>query len=281
MKFFVQMHIILFSHTYLVASKVHGTAAVTLFSNRELDTLALGQADPWLLLSNDEDVRFTSGKGVVNGILDVDDVETTIVALTMGDDTNTSHVTTTGSHGNGTSVELDEVSDLSSSQIDLYSIVDLDSRVRVTDRSSIVRNQEWDSAFAELNTLDFAQLVFGLLGLDAVDSETALGVIDETEVLASLVDSDHVHEAGGVGGISADFSVDLDETLHEDGVGLTRVKGILQTVTNEDDERQAISQLVRTGRWARSIGTGQFVQEPVRWRTQALLMLLWSTAHDD
>lgn len=98
-----------------------------------LDTLALRQTDPWLLLSNDEDIGFTSGKGVVNGILDVDDVETTIVALTMGDDTNTSHVTTTGSHGNGTSVELDEVSDLASSQIDLYSVVDLDSRVRVTD----------------------------------------------------------------------------------------------------------------------------------------------------
>lgn len=138
-----------------MTSKGHGTAAVTLFSNRELhntvsihilrfrrdrweleaylDTFALGQADPWLVLSNDEDVALTGGKGVVNGILDVDDIETTIVALTMGNDTHTSHVTTTGSHGDGTSVELDEISDLASGQIDLHSIVDLDSRVRVSD----------------------------------------------------------------------------------------------------------------------------------------------------
>lgn len=171
--------------------------------------------------------------------------------------------------------------------------------MRKNSRSSIVRNQEWDSALAELNTLDFAQFVFGLLGLDAVDGETALGVIDEAEVLASLVDGNYVHEAGGVGGVSADFAIDFDETLHEDGVGLPRVEGILQTVihhqlsafsrsryhtlqfgiadspvANKNDERQAISQLVRTRRWARSIRTGQFVQEPVRRRTQALLMLL-------
>jgi hypothetical protein len=31
---------------------------------------------------------------------------------------------------------------------------------------------------------------------------------------------------------------------------------------------------VWTGGWARSVGAGQFVQEPVRWRAQALLVLL-------
>lgn len=62
-----------------------------------------------------------------------------------------------------------------------------------------MRNQEWDSALAQLDTLDLAKLVFGLLGLDTVDGETALGVVDEAEVLASLLDGDHVHEASRVG----------------------------------------------------------------------------------
>ena len=31
---------------------------------------------------------------------------------------------------------------------------------------------------------------------------------------------------------------------------------------------------MRTGGRTRSIGTGEFVEEPVRWRAQALLMLL-------
>jgi hypothetical protein len=37
----------------LVASKSIGPSAVTLLSNGELDTLTLGQRDPWLLTAND------------------------------------------------------------------------------------------------------------------------------------------------------------------------------------------------------------------------------------
>lgn len=98
-----------------------------------LDTLALGERDPGLLAANDEDVALTGSELVVNGILDVDDVETTVVALTVSDDTNTTHVTTTGGHGNNASVEADEVGDLASGKVDLDSVVDLDGRVGVTD----------------------------------------------------------------------------------------------------------------------------------------------------
>lgn len=110
-----------------------GPAAVTLLGNSELDTLALGQGDPGALRADDEDVALTGGEGVVNSVLDVDDVETTIVALTVGDDTNTTHVATTGDHGNGTSVELNEVGNLASVQVNLDSVVDLDQGVGVAD----------------------------------------------------------------------------------------------------------------------------------------------------
>jgi hypothetical protein len=97
-------------------------------------------------------------------------------------------------------------------------------------RSRIVRNQEWDPALAKLNTLDLAELVFSLLGLDAVHSEAALGVVDETEVLAGLFDGDDVHETSGEGRVGADLAVDLDETLHEDGLGFAAVQGVLETI---------------------------------------------------
>lgn len=125
-----------------------------------------------------------------------------------------------------------------------------------------------------MHTLNLAQLVFGFLGLDTVDGETALGVVDETEVLAGLLDADDIHESSGVGAVGADLAVDLDEALHEDGIDLAGVEGVLQPVTDEDDERETVPQLVRTGRWARGIGTGQFVQEPVRGGAKALLVLL-------
>lgn len=109
------------------------TSAVTLLSDGELDTLALGQRDPGLVLANDENVALTGGEAVVNGILDVDNVEASVVALTVSDDTNTTHVTTTSDHDNGAGVELDEIGDLAGGEVNLDSVVDLDQRVRVAD----------------------------------------------------------------------------------------------------------------------------------------------------
>lgn len=110
-----------------------GTSAVTLLSNGELDTLTLGQRDPWLLGADDENVVLAGGEAVVYRVLDVDDVEASVVALAVGDDTNTAHVTTTSDHGDHTSVELDEVGDLAGGQLDLDGVVDLDGWVRVAD----------------------------------------------------------------------------------------------------------------------------------------------------
>lgn len=141
--------------------KSHSAAAVTLLSNSELeesmwsakkpwrlcacakthlDTLALGQRDPWLVLTDNEHVRLPGGEGVVNSVLDVDNVETTIVALTVGDHTNTTHVTTTGDHDKRTSVELDEVRDLAGGEVDLHGVIDLDERVGVAD--AVCRTKE-------------------------------------------------------------------------------------------------------------------------------------------
>lgn len=117
----------------LVTSESVGTAAVTLLGDGELDTLALGQGDPGLLGSDDEDVVLAGGEGVVDGILDVDDVETSVVTLTVGDDTDTTHVTTTGGHGDGTGVESDVVGDLARGEVNLDGVVDLDGRIRVAD----------------------------------------------------------------------------------------------------------------------------------------------------
>jgi hypothetical protein len=80
---------------------------------------------------------------------------------------------------------------------------------------------------------DLAQLEGGLLRGDAVNSEAALHIVEETEVLAGPLDGDDVcdmstttcrtkrrhaltHEAGGVGLVSPDLTVDLDEALLQD-----------------------------------------------------------------
>lgn len=90
----------------------------------------------------------------------MDNVKTTIVALAVGDDTNTTHVTTTSGHGDHTGIELDEVSDLASGEIDLDCVVDLDGGIGVSDTArrnftvSISRGKG-------IATVDLAQITSG------------------------------------------------------------------------------------------------------------------------
>lgn len=67
----------------------------------------------------------------------MDDVEASVVTLTVGDDTNTTHVTATSDHGDGAGVELDELGDLTSGKINLDGVVDLDQRIRVADAARL------------------------------------------------------------------------------------------------------------------------------------------------
>lgn len=61
------------------------------------------------------------------------------------------------------------------------------------------------------------------------------------------------HESSGVGHIGADLAVDLDEPLHADLLNLIPSQGILEAVPQEDDEGQALPQLVGTGGRTRSL----------------------------
>ena len=122
-----------------------------------------------------------------------------------------------------------------------------------------------------------------------MDGEAALGVVDEAEVLARLLDADDVHKAGWVGWVGAHFAVDFDEALHHDGFGLAGVEGVLEAVigslsvsslllavvniavpcipiSNEHDQGHAIPQFVRTGAGLGRIGTAELVEQPMRWR---------------
>ena len=60
-----------------------------------------------------------------------------------------------------------------------------------------------------------------------MDGKAAFGIVDQAEVFTSLFDRDNVHEAGRIGRVGADFAIDFDEALHDDGFGFAGVEGIL------------------------------------------------------
>ena len=121
----------------LVTGNGAGALAVALLGDGELDTTSLGEGDPGLLLADDEDVALTGGEGVVNLVLEVDNVETTVVTLTVGEDANTAHVATASDHGDGTGVELDIVGDLAGLEVNLDGVVGLDQGVGEADAKGL------------------------------------------------------------------------------------------------------------------------------------------------
>ena len=114
-----------------------------------------------------------------------------------------------------------------------------------------------------------------------MDGKSAFDVVDQTEVLAGLLDRDDIHKASRVCDVCSHFSVHFDKTLHQDHHGLTVVERILQSVSEEDDQRQAIACLVRTGGGFGCVGAVKLAQHPMMRRAETLLVFLWSSTHLD
>jgi hypothetical protein len=122
----------------------------------------------------------------------VDDVEATDVLLTVHDDTRTAHVAATGNHDDVTGVKRDVVNDLVLLEVELDGVVDLDGRVRVADRAAVVGDDVRDALVAGSDLADLEELEGRLLRRNAVYSEAALDVVEETEVFAGLLNRDNV-----------------------------------------------------------------------------------------
>lgn len=107
-------------------SMTQAEALITLFSNRELDALVLGKTDPrHLTLTNDKDVRKTGGKSVIARVLQMNNVESTKMALPVSDNTNSSHIVTTCDNGNISGFKFGDPVNLSGLQVEANSVIDL------------------------------------------------------------------------------------------------------------------------------------------------------------
>jgi len=257
-----------------------GEPLVTLLGDGHADSLTFGQRHPRLgSLADREDVIQSGGEGVSRGVLDVDDVEGSGMFFAVHDDANTPQVTTSSHHANVARLELDKVGDLAGGDIDLHAVLSADQRIRVSDGASIRGGEVGDSLGADRHLLDDAELVSGFFFADAMHLVSALDVVDESEVLSALLHLDDVHESGRVGVVGADATVDFDETLGEDLLDFRVRQRVLETIPQEERERQALAQLVGTGRRSGSVTSSQFVEHPVSGRRHALHVLTRTANH--
>jgi len=167
---------------------------------------------------------------VTVGVLDVDNVEGTGMLLLGHDDSNSAGVTTTSDHAQVSNIKGDDILDFTSSQIQLDSVVDFDDRIGVPDGPTVSGVQMGYHSLAGLFVSNFAKLVLGLGCGNPVDSESAFSVVDDSEVLASLLDLDNVHESSWVLMVGSDPTVNLNVTVLKDVLYLLQSHGVPQTV---------------------------------------------------
>lgn len=93
-------------------------------------------------------------------------------------------------------------------------MVHLDERIWVVDGPSIMSHQVWDSFHPHSALPPFAQVVLCLFHWDAVNSKTALGVIEEAEMLPYLLNTNDIHKSSRVCGSHSNLAINFDEALH-------------------------------------------------------------------
>merc|ERR1712166_63407 len=163
-----------------------------------------------MYFTNHENVGKTGSERVTTGILDVSDLVRTGMMFNVLKDTNATHVVTTSGENSCAVIELDNTVNITSFKVELDGVVLLNVGVGETDGTAVVGNNIWDLVLAENLSGDFAELEGSLLGVDGVGLEAALNVVENAEVLASLVDGNNILETEGELVVTSDFTVNLD-----------------------------------------------------------------------
>jgi len=188
-----------------------GKSGISFLNEGESDTLSLGQGDKGLLaLSDNENVTKTGGERVAPGVLDVGDLIGTRMVLDVLEDTNTTDVVSSLDKHGGSVFELDNAVDLTSLKVQSDGVVLLDVRVGEADGSSVVGNNVRNLVLSKTLPLNLAELEGGLVGVDSVGLEAALDVVEDSEVLSSLINGNNVHESEREAGVSPCSVVNLD-----------------------------------------------------------------------
>lgn len=205
-----------------------------------------------------------------SSVLDVNDVKTSRVSISLDDNSNSSNVRTRSDHDNVSVFELDEVDDLSSFKIDLDGIESLDQGVGESKRSVVVSVSVGNSSSGGLDMGDLGKLVLGLFSRDGLKDESTLGVIEKSEVFSGLLDGDDIHKSSGELRVSSNLSVDLDLSSHDDLGDFISSKGVLQSVSEENSEGDRFSPRVRSVRRSGSEDSAQLGEHPMLGSSKSL-----------
>jgi hypothetical protein len=136
------------------------SSAITFLRDGKLDTLTLRKRNQRSRpLPNHKNVRQTGSKLTIKRILNVHNIKSAMVSLTVGDDANTTHVAPARDVSQIARIEFDKFNDFASGNVDFDCVVGFDEGVGVADRAAVVGHGEGDALGSELDALDLTELV--------------------------------------------------------------------------------------------------------------------------
>jgi len=235
------------------------------FEGSQGNTLFLGEGNPRVLsLSDHEDISDSGGESVTSGVSDVDDIETTDVSISVDNNTDSTDVVTGGDHAKVASFELDEINDLTGSDVQLGGVIDGKFGVGESEGSTVVGDDVGDLVGANSLLGDLNELVFSFFLADVSEDESSLNVVEDSVQFTSLLDGDDVHETSGESGILSHLAIDGDVAFlvvdnHHD---FSPSQSVLKTILQDDGEGKGFSVLVGTLRRLSGKDATEFVKHP-------------------
>lgn len=126
------------------------------------------------------------------------------------DDTDSTDVVTVLDVANITGFQVSEVFNLVVDDVVFKGVTNLDFGVGESDGSGVVSNDVRDLVGTNSLSGNLQELELGFFLVEGLEDESTLGVVEDSEGLFSLFNSDDVHETSGVTLISSDLTVDGD-----------------------------------------------------------------------
>ena len=119
----------------------------------------------------------------------------------------------------------------------------------VAQGTAVVGDERGDAVALRHPPHHLAQLRDPLCGIDPDQREPPLLVEQDAEQVLGLRDLQHVHEPAGVLRVNAHPAVDLHVALPQDELRLPGIQRVLESVAEEHDQGDALTELVgpRTG----------------------------------
>lgn len=155
-----------------------------------------------------------------------------------------------------------------------------DIGVGISDGSAVVGDDVGHLVGAESLGLDLAELELGFLGVDLVGLISSLHVVENSEMLSSLVNGNNIHDSEWVSGVLSDLAIDFNVAILilDNLDDLLSGEGISESVLEENAKGNRFSCLVWAGGGLHGVSAAQLVQHPVVRGCEPLHVLLWSSS---